>query len=130
MASNPTLKQEAAAVLSAMTVAYQSWRLTGGSGIAERLTETEARVLELIERGLAAEQSERDEADALVVASMIGAERANDRVRALQERVRELEARFGHIHVGPGDACASCGLDIRDTVHLRRALAPQPERAP
>ena len=38
----------------------------------------------------------------------------------LSARVNELEATFRHRHVRSniGDACATCGLDLRDRVHL------------
>ena len=40
-------------------------------------------------------------------------------IRAQAERVRVLEGVFGHYHVGPGDKCGQCGLDLRDRVHTR-----------
>lgn len=30
-----------------------------------------------------------------------------------------LEATFCHYHVGPGDKCKSCGLDLRHSIHIR-----------
>lgn len=39
----------------------------------------------------------------------------------LELRVRELEARFQHMHVNNdiNDICAKCGLDLRDAIHTR-----------
>jgi len=37
----------------------------------------------------------------------------------LQERVRELEDKYRHIHVGPDRICATCGKDITDNLHAR-----------
>ena len=48
-------------------------------------------------------------------------------VVAMEARVKELEGVFRHTHVrrqypdegGNPDACAGCGLDLRDAVHRR-----------
>lgn len=34
-----------------------------------------------------------------------------------------------HVHVGPDDACAECGLDIRDNVHMDATEALAASRA-
>jgi hypothetical protein len=44
---------------------------------------------------------------------------------ALKAEVAELENRFRHYHVSQGnstDACAECGLDVRDKIHTRAEL--------
>jgi hypothetical protein len=38
---------------------------------------------------------------------------------ALREWAADQIEKAKHIHVGPDDACAKCGRDIRDLIHVR-----------
>ncbi len=49
----------------------------------------------------------------------------------LEERVARLETAFRHMHVNNqcDDACAKCGLDLRDAIHQRSAIAQEKGQA-
>jgi len=93
---------------------------------------TRHELQEMRERAEAAER-ERDalqrDADThrTRMARVIDAERGRDEARADNERLREDNARyiraFKHTHTKDhereDDACAECGLDIRDPIHRR-----------
>lgn len=74
VSTEPTIKQQASALLSAYAGAHSRYdAMEGNGGTAGRLAEAEARVLEVLERGLAQDDERSVE------------------LAALRERVRTLE---------------------------------------
>jgi hypothetical protein len=72
----------------------------------QRIAELQARVDEL--EGWNAEMVEKAASGTLF--------------RSLIQRIAELESTFRHTHSAidmDGDACATCGLDLRDPIHER-----------
>lgn len=79
---------------------------SNAGGAYERIAELQARVDEL--EGWNAEMVEKAASGTLF--------------RSLIQRIAELESTFRHTHSAidmDGDACATCGLDLRDPIHER-----------
>lgn len=57
-----------------------------------------------------------------------GADEVIARIHELERRVIQLETRFIHYHENNkiDDACAKCGLDLRDSVHVMRRWGEEP----
>lgn len=130
VSTEPTIKQQASALLSAYAGAHSRYdAMEGNGGTAGRLAEAEARVLEVLERGLAQDDERSVELAAL-----------RERVRTLEaenERLRWIEV-VGRAAIRPdlgvlrinlpwgGEGEPIFGWCVRKAVDAARALAAEP----